>query len=287
VKLEIEFIPQLKQTVWKRKAALNFILGGAGAGAYLSHALISLLITEEFGGRLIVATEWLSVLLMGAGLVSVALEAGKPWRAAYVLNRLHSSWMSREALMAAVFMFLCILQSQWPHAVFKSLCAASAAGFMAAQGFILHASRAIPAWNSTALPPLLIVSSLYAGCGLNLINHSVSGAVPDMLLLATLLAGIADGAFWHFYWGSVRPIQPAPAGGRASQKWRSGRELMFGHLLPLGLVGLSLPASGSSEAGILPMFLAAIAGLGVFLSSSLRKWRILGIGRHRAIGIDF
>jgi DMSO reductase anchor subunit len=284
--LEIRFIPQEKQTVWKRKAALNFILGGGGAGFYLSHTLTSMLIKEDFGVRLIVQPEWLSILLVSAGLVSVALEAGRPWRARYVLSRLSSSWMSREALLAAVFMLLCILQWQWPHSALQALCAACAAGLMAAQGFLLYASRAVPAWNSAVLPPLMMVSSFYAGCGLNLINHSVAGGVHTMLPLAALVAGIVDWGFWRIYRRSVGWFQTRDVDRFSPQKRLAGSETFLGHLLLLGLVGLCMLAAGFTEAVFLFSFLAAVAGVGIFLSSALCKYRILSeMGNQWEIGI--
>ena len=284
--MEIRFIPQVKQTIWKRKAALNFILGGAGAGFYLSHTLASMLIKEDSGVRLVVQPEWLAILLVSAGLLSVALEAGRPWRARYILSRLSSSWMSREALLAAVFMLLCILQWQRPHAALQVLCAACAVGFMAAQGFLLYASRAVPAWNLAVLPPLLVVSSFYAGCGLNLINHSVSGAVRTMLPLAALIAGIGDWGIWRIYLRSVEWVQIRDPDHFPSQERLSGSEENPVHLMPLGLTGLCLLAASFTEAPFLFSFLAAVAGVGIFLSSSLQKYRILSeLGNQREIRI--
>lgn len=261
-------------------------MGGGGAGFYLSHTLTSTLIKEDSGARLIVQPEWLSILLVCAGLVSVALEAGRPWRARYVLSRLSSSWMSREALLAAVFMLLCTLQWLWPNAVLQALCAACAAGFMAAQGFLLCASRAVPAWNSAVLPPLMMVSSFYAGCGLNLINHSVAGGVHTMLPLAAFVAGIVDWCFWRIYWRSVGWVQTRDVGRFPPQKRLAGSEAIPVHLLPLGLIGLCVLAAGFTEVVFLSSFLAAAAGVGIFLSSALRKYRILSeMGNQRGIGI--
>ena len=216
----------------------------------------------------------------------MALEAGRPWRARYVLSRLSSSWMSREALLAAVFMLLCILQWQWPHSALQALCAACAAGFMVAQGFLLYASRAVPAWNSAVLPLLMVVSSFYAGSGLNLINHSVAGGVHTMLPLAAFVAGIVDWCFWRIYRRSVGWFQTRDVDRFPPQKRLAGSETILGYLLPLGLIGLCMLAAGFTEAVFLYSFLAAAAGVGIFLSSALCKYRILSeMGNQRGIGI--
>lgn len=277
----------MQQAVWEKKAALNFILGGAGAGFYLSCALTSMLTQSAHAARLILQPEWTAALLVCAGLASVALEAGRPWRARFVLSRLGSSWMSREALLAAVFILLCILPWQRPNAALQALCAVCAVGFMAAQGFILYASRAVPAWNSAVLPLFLMVSSLYAGCGLNLINHSLSGALQAVAPIVALITGIADWGIWRIYRKSVGWVRGWDGDLSASQKgWSGSRETVLYHLLPLGLIGLCALAAGPTKAPSLSAFLAVVAGLGILLSTSLRKYRIVTeMGYQREIGV--
>ncbi len=288
-KLEIRFIPQMPQAVWEKKAALNFILGGAGAGFYLSHALTSMLTQSDPVAGLILQPEWTAVLLVCAGLASVALEAGRPWRARFILSRLGSSWMSREALLAAVFILLCLLLWQRPDAALQVLCAACAGGFMASQGFVLHASRAVPAWNSSVLPLFLAVSSFYAGCGLNLINHSLSGAMQAAAPIAALIAGVADWGIGRIYCQSVGWVQAAEEDLSAFRKRRSKlREAVSIHLLPFGLIAVCALTAGLTGAPSLYAFLAAVAGAGILLSTSLRKYRIVTeMGYQREIGIHF
>lgn len=268
---------------------MNFILGGAGAGFYLSHALTSVLTRSDSAARLILQPEWTAVLLVCAGLASVALEAGRPWRARFVLSRLGSSWMSREALLAAVFILLCILPWQRPNAVWQTLCAACAAGFMVSQGFILHASRAVPAWNSSVLPIFLTVSSFYAGCGLNLINHSISGALQAAVPLAALITAAADWGIGRIYCQSAGWAQSSDEDSSAFQERRSkSRKAVFIHLLPFGLIGLCALTAGLTGAPALYAFLSAAAGVGILMSTSLRKYRIVTeMGSQREIGIHF
>lgn len=235
---------------------------------------------------LIFQPEWLSILIVSAGLVSVALEAGRPWRARFILSQISSSWMSREALLAAVFMLLCILQWLWPNAALQALCAACAAGFMVAQGFLLYASRGIPAWNSPVLPLFMVVSSFYAGCGLNMVDHLAAGVVSPNVFLAALITGIGHWSIWHTYRRSLGWDQVRVAGRFAARKPESLNETVLMHLLPLGLIGLCVLMANFTVAEFLSSVLTVAAGVGMFLSGSFWKYRILSkMGIQREIGI--
>ena len=86
------------QTSWDFRAAFNFRFGGAGAGLLLIVALSGL------GGDAMRAELLLGMALMGAGLVSVWFEIGRPLRAMNVGFNPFTSWMTRESFAAgAVF----------------------------------------------------------------------------------------------------------------------------------------------------------------------------------------
>ena len=95
------------QTFWDMRAAMNFILGGFGAGlviiAYVMHMFASLdeatMLHMFLGAGIIIAI----------GLFFVWLKIGRKLRALYVIFRPQTSWMSREvyavtALFAAGFL---------------------------------------------------------------------------------------------------------------------------------------------------------------------------------------
>lgn len=247
----------------------------------------SILVKEDSRSQLIVPTEWLSVLLVGTGLLSVAFEAGRPWRARFVFSRLCSSWMSREALLAVGFILLCILQSQLPHAAFMAACGVFAAGFMVAQGLILYASRAVPAWNMTVVPPLIVVSGFYGGCGLNLINYCISGTIPPVAPVVALIVGIGDWMLWRIY----RMSAGLPALQVKDQfpfltNHLEGR-VACRRLWPFVLIGLYMLTSIFTEALFLSLLIAAGAGVAMLIVSSVEKSRIiLEIGEQRGICID-
>ncbi len=85
-----------QQTQWDWRAAANFIGGGAGAG------LIVLVAVSGAQGPARVAMLLLGLLLVVGGLICVWLEIGRPLRALHVFFNPRTSWMTREAFVAAL-----------------------------------------------------------------------------------------------------------------------------------------------------------------------------------------
>src|SRR3990172_13029872 len=100
--MDTELLPPLKQTLWGRLAVVNFFLGGAGAGAYL----VAVSLTGFSATPLARVALTLGPLLVLAGFLAVAVEAGRPLRGAQVLRMAEPSWMSREAWAGGAFIAL-------------------------------------------------------------------------------------------------------------------------------------------------------------------------------------
>src|ERR1035437_6303725 len=82
------------QRNWDLRAAGNFVFGGAGAGLIFFAA-----IAQAFGAAY-VAPALLGLALVGAGLLCVWAEIGRPLRAMNVCRHASTSWMTREAMVA-------------------------------------------------------------------------------------------------------------------------------------------------------------------------------------------
>ncbi|MDE2300286.1 MAG: dimethyl sulfoxide reductase anchor subunit, partial [Burkholderiales bacterium] len=82
------------QRHWDVRAAMNFILGGTGAGLLLSTALVA---HAAPGWKLPLA---LGLALIAAGLGAVWLEIGRKLRAVHVFFNPRTSWMTRESFAA-------------------------------------------------------------------------------------------------------------------------------------------------------------------------------------------
>ena len=76
------------QKHWDIRAALNFMLGGSGAGLMIWIALAQAPSTPAI---------LLALGLVGTGLGAVWLEIGRELRALHVFFNPRTSWMSRES----------------------------------------------------------------------------------------------------------------------------------------------------------------------------------------------
>ncbi len=89
------FAPK-QQRNWDWRAATNFITGGAGGGLLFAAAWAT------FGVVDVRVPIGIALVLVASGLLSVWFEIGRPWRALKVFRHLSSSWMAREATVAAM-----------------------------------------------------------------------------------------------------------------------------------------------------------------------------------------
>jgi len=184
------------QNYWDFRAALNFILGGAGAG------LMVVLGFLQAPSPYAIA---LSLALIAAGLGAVWLETGRKLRALHVLFNPSTSWMTRESF-AALLLFPLGLGSIFVPAGLP-FAAAAAAAFLYCQARILRASKGIPAWRAPEIVPLVLATGLAEGAGLCLLFSR-----QDLLLALFSLALIARALAWNRYRAAVQSAALEPAG---------------------------------------------------------------------------
>ena len=146
------------QKHWDVRAALNFMLGGSGAGLMIWTALL------KVGSPYPVA---LSLALVGAGLLSVWLEIGRKLRAAHVFFNPFTSWMTRESFAALALFILGGAALVYPE--LRVGAAIMAGAFLYCQARILRAAKGIPAWRTPLVVPLIVLSGLAEGAALLLL----------------------------------------------------------------------------------------------------------------------
>lgn len=170
------------QPHWDWRAAANFMCGGAGSGLIVAAVLF---------GRSPLALA-AGAALVGLGLLAVWFEIGRPARAINVMLNPRTSWMSREALVAAL-LFASVAGALAGFAAAGALAALLALVFVTCQALIIQAARGIPAWREPRIVPLLVLSGLAEGLGLWL---AAAGPAPRAawIVLALLLA--ARAAAW-------------------------------------------------------------------------------------------
>jgi phenylacetyl-CoA:acceptor oxidoreductase 26-kDa subunit len=164
---------------WDLRAALNFMLGGAGAGLIVVSAFLP-------QGRILPIAA--GATLVAAGLISVWLEIGKKLRALHVFFNPITSWMTRESFAALLLFPLAlgaILTGKylWAPAI-------AAAAFLYCQARILRAARGIPAWRAPAVVPLIVTTGLAEGAALALffVQEALVLSFFAALVLARALA---------------------------------------------------------------------------------------------------
>ena len=94
------------QSNWDLRAAGNFVFGGAGTGLVVFAA-----IGYVFGAAYVMPA-LIGLALVGAGLLCVWAEIGRPLRAMNVYRHAKTSWMTRESF-AAGLVFALGLAAVW------------------------------------------------------------------------------------------------------------------------------------------------------------------------------
>jgi phenylacetyl-CoA:acceptor oxidoreductase subunit 2 len=179
------------QKHWDARAALNFMLGGAGAGLMVATALAR----PDSAAPVV-----LSLALVATGLGAVWLEIGKKLRAINVFFNPFTSWMTRESLAAAVLFALGGL-ALW-RSTLLPLAALAALAFVYCQGRILRASTGIPAWRAPQIVLLTVGTGLAEGAGLALFFSNAPAIVAWFGLAVVLRA---------FAWTRYRAAVPSAA----------------------------------------------------------------------------
>lgn len=243
-----------QQAHWDWRAAGNFICGGAGSG------LVAFAAMSGVRGNTLALVIVAGLALVGTGLVCVWLEIGRPWRALHVFFNPRTSWMSREAMLAAVLMALGLAGALGVHALVP-LAALAGLGFVYCQGRILQASRGIPAWRSRFTTPLIVTSGLAEGGGLFWI--ATTWQAPTLTPLVAVFAALvlARALVWRAW---RRRIAVSAAQRALAALDRPGLNLQWlGGAAPLALTALSVSGVAGDAASAL-----LLSGAGLLVAGS-------------------
>ena len=240
------------QTSWDARAAGNFIFGGCGSGLIVFVALAGV------GDGANLALLVVGAALVALGLFCVSLELGRPFRAPNVFRNPRTSWMSREAIVAAL-MLACVGAAlvidrafAWPAAILALL-------FLYCQANIIRAARGIPAWREPLIVLLLIATGLTEGAGLFVAVSPWMATSPGGWLLALFAALVAIRLLvWVAYRQRVAGRLAAPA---AAALERAGTWIKYGGTIaPLVLTAAAVALAISPFATAIAGALAALAG---------------------------
>jgi phenylacetyl-CoA:acceptor oxidoreductase subunit 1 len=248
-----------RQRHWDWRAAGNFIGGGSGAGLLLATALAVL------AGLPLALLALVAVGLVGAGLLCVGWETGRPLRAPLnVFFHPQTSWMSREALVGLALFPLALAGAWYDSGPLLLLAAIAGLAFLYCQARILRAAMGIPAWRSPAVVPLILASGLTEGAGLFLAALAAAPIEPPasaITLAASAVMGLVVLRAWT--WRAYRRAlaTAAPDATLARLAAQSKRFVALGHGLPLLLILAALVTGDLLPAALfLAGLLIALAG---------------------------
>jgi len=253
----VDLIPARRQILWGWPAVVNFTLGGVGAGLYGAAVLAA---GFERTAAVVLAS-WLAPLLVLAGFIAVAGEAGRPLRGPRVLWKVRTSWMSRELWIGGAFVLFAAADIAFPHQLDRALALGAAALLALAQGFILRHSRGVAAWDAPIMPWLFLLSAAVSGSGAYMVLEVLAGrAVAPAVIEASLVLLVAA-------LGAGRAYVFTPAGRAfrdATASLRDGRagrvSVGVGTVLPLGALAVALAAPAAAAPAVALAGLAMLAG---------------------------
>lgn len=218
----IDRVMPRQQKEWDIKGALNFVFGGAGGGLLAATPFAAALGADP---RPFIV---LGLALVGAGLFSVWLKIGRPWRAYHVVRRLSTSWMTREAWLAPVVFAAGALAFLTRSPLAIGLSALLGLVYAYAQGRILKANIGISAWRRWSCVVLIVVTALVEGFGVVALAAVVwPSLAPLGYLLAALI--VARLFAWRSYIADLRKTG-APTGTLAAFEAFAPRFLWLGHV---------------------------------------------------------
>ena len=194
------------QRHWDWRAAGNFVLGGTGSG------LLAFTIVTAIGGG--ITPGWLVVFalaLIGAGLLCVWMEIGRPWRALNVFRHPHRSWMTREGMVATFAMVAGLAAAATGSPVLLAVAGALGFVFLYCQARILKAAKGVPTWREPAIVPLIVATGLVEGCGVLAALAMVLLPPPAWLPVALALLVLLRWVAWHLYRSGLQRSQASVA----------------------------------------------------------------------------
>jgi len=196
--------PQLQHN-WDWRAAGNFIGGGSGTGLLLFSAI------QIWMGQNVIqyALPASGLSLLGLGLVW--LEIGRPLRSINVFLNPHTSWMSRESIIAVLLLPLGFFSYIIRSPAVITAAALAALLFLYCQARIIKAATGIPAWRVRQVVPLILATGLTEGFGLLLVLNNLlqpqlemARLLLDIAILLLLLRMVS----WHRYWRVINNEAP-------------------------------------------------------------------------------
>ncbi len=274
------------QSVWGWQPALYLFLGGMGAGAFVTAALLFL----RKGGdarRTISASAWASVFCLVAGLLCLLTELTNPLRGMMLWQSFSNfgSWMTLGAwiLVGALVVFgiFAVLSTKaigsrlfpgvderlWNGSIMRALAVAGMVlglGVAAYTGILLMSAPGVPLWNTFLLPCLFTISGLDTGVALvevlalvngrsQPISHSQWKLLERLVVCLVLLEAVVLVAFLGTMGAGVHQetgvLSAEAVTSGALAPWFWGMVVVCGLIFPLVAAIIALVPHKRQESG--------------------------------------
>jgi phenylacetyl-CoA:acceptor oxidoreductase subunit 2 len=254
-----------QQHNWDWRAAANFIAGGAGGGLLLCASMVS---SDPSTVR---AAILLGLFLIGAGLTCVWFEIGRPLRALNVYRHFASSWMTREAVAAALLFAFGGLAFLTVQPALIALTSLLGVVFVYCQANMLSANKGIPAWRHPRAVRLVVTTGLTEGAGLLLCILSLATPLAGRWPLAVFLAAVLIRAMsWKSYLAGLTRTG-APDGALKVLNSMNSRFLAAGHALPILAVAAAMEGAPGQVALVFLAGVLAVASGWLFKFDFVRR----------------
>ena len=260
------------QRVWDINHAVWFTLMGVGGGVFLAGRILNL--TEGLGSVLGIPTvDVVSFLAIAIGGAILVADLGRPLQAWRAFVNVRTSWISWGAWSDLIFLVvagvlvlpaLSLGDSEpfaglgWdPHGgdgaglALEIVAGVAALVVMTYAGAVLARPRAIPYWNSPAVPLQFLLSSAAMSVAVVMLIEVIAGepvSAGQMVLLAVLTAGLLVKMVAHLLTRTDAPGKKESLDRLLRGRYRNlfcGFVLVAGTALPLVL---ALAGAASSDA---------------------------------------
>jgi sulfite dehydrogenase (quinone) subunit SoeC len=206
------------------KPALSIIFftvsSGAGLGLVALCALIDLFVPGALPPQALWRAALLGLALIAAGIASSTLHLANPKNAWRSFARFRTSWLSREAVLAAALFPLCALYivvvaagSTGARRILLALVTAFLAWTVLVCTAMIYASlKPIRQWHTRWTPVNYVLLGHWSGAQLLAATASAYAAAPRGLLILSATLGLASLVAKLAYWYAIGHGTPATLG---------------------------------------------------------------------------
>jgi polysulfide reductase chain C len=290
-----------RQKSWGWMIVLYIFLAGLGGGTFLFSFILLFIGKYEPIARIGALVGPLVVLFASALLLFDLGSPSKAYRLFTAPKTLMSSWMTRGAWILTAFIIFGLAYAVPAFSLFHWLPWSQASalghgiGIVAAvlsvivpvyPGLLLGVIKSIPAWNTSALPPMFFLSGLDTGiASLVLVSIFLSSAIDvsgfhllgtiDIILIILLLIAL---------FGYIEIVRQSGITAAASIRLLKtplfiGGVVAAGMILPLALMIVSVSIQNISIIRLLD----GISGVLILLGALLLRFSVVSSGIHRAV----